>query len=75
MSDDIRRTVGANVRAEMARRGVTQRQVAEALGISQPQISKRLAGRIAFDVVELQVIGRMLGLPAHAFLPNGLRAA
>lgn len=53
--------VGANVRAEMARRGLTQTQLAAQIGISQAQLSKRLAGQIAFDVDELAAIGEALG--------------
>lgn len=75
MGENIRRTVGANVRAEMARNRVTQDQVAEVLGISQPQVSKRLLGEIAFDVVELEVVGQLLGVPASTFLPTPERAA
>jgi transcriptional regulator with XRE-family HTH domain len=55
--------VGANVRAEMARRSVTQTTLAAALGISQAQVSKRLAGAVAFDVNELRAVADFLGVP------------
>lgn len=75
MTDDgaARRTVGANVRAEMARHRITQDQLATALGISQPQVSKRLLGEIAFDVDELEIASRLLGVPASTFLPQPQR--
>jgi transcriptional regulator with XRE-family HTH domain len=55
-------TVGANVRAEMARRGITQATLAQHLGISQAQVSKRLSGAIAFDVNELHGVAGFLGV-------------
>lgn len=68
MDDEVRRRVGQNVRAELARRNISQARVAEELGISQPQVSKRLAGEIAFDVVELERLARLLDMPAAAFM-------
>jgi len=62
MPDSFSNTVGATVRAEMARRRVTQRQIAEALGLSQTQISRRLAGEVAFNVDELAVVADFLGV-------------
>ncbi|MDO5535225.1 MAG: helix-turn-helix transcriptional regulator [Propionibacteriaceae bacterium] len=52
--------VGANVRAEMARKGMTQTQLAGQIGITQAQISKRLSGQIAFDVNELVAVAAAL---------------
>ena len=54
--------VGANVRAEMSRRSIPQRDVAAALGISQPSLSARLSGRVAFDVNEIFTVATLLGL-------------
>ena len=55
--------VGANVRAEMARRGITQTQLAEQIGRSQPQLSKRLTGAIPFDINELTAVADALSVP------------
>lgn len=55
--------VGANVRAEMARRGITQTQLAEQIGRSQPQLSKRLTGAIPFDINELTAVAEALSVP------------
>lgn len=68
MDDDIRERVGNNVRAEMSRRRITQDQVAVELGISQPQVSKRILGEIAFDVVELEKLARLMKVPVEQFL-------
>lgn len=54
--------VGANVRAEMSRRSIRQREVALALGISQPSLSARLSGTVAFDVNELATVAALLSL-------------
>ena len=55
--------VGANVRAEMARRGITQTQLAEQIGRSQPQLSKRLTGASPFDINELTAVADALSVP------------
>lgn len=55
-------TTGANVRGEMARKGVNQTQMAEALGISQAAVSARLRGVTPFDINELAAIARLLGV-------------
>lgn len=67
-------TVGATVRAEMARRRRTQRQLAEVLGISQTQVSRRLLGEISFNVDELALVATFLGMTV-ADLVGGERAA
>ena len=47
---------------------MTQRQVAEALGIAQTQVSRRLLGRISFNVDELQTVATLLNLPVAALI-------
>lgn len=75
MADALSVTVSAAVRAEMARKTVKQRAVAERLGISQTQVSRRLSGRVAFNVDELQTIAELLGVPVTTFLATPERAA
>lgn len=60
--------VGANVRAELARRDRSQADLARAIGVSQSGISKRLRGVIAFDVNELTDIARFLDVPLSDLL-------
>lgn len=55
--------VAANVRAELARKGITQTDLAARLEKSQPFISRRLSGRVAFDVAELASIAAVLDVP------------
>lgn len=58
--------IAANVRAELARRAITQGAVAEALGLSQPQVSARLRGSVMFRIDELLTIAALLDLPPVA---------
>lgn len=51
---------GANVRAEMARRGVSQTTLAAVLGVTQPQVSARLRGIVPFNVNELHAVAAFL---------------
>lgn len=59
---------GANVRAEMARRGLSQVALAEQLGISQSMLSNRLAGKTVFNIDELTRIAAALDVPIAALL-------
>lgn len=57
------------VRVEVARRRIRQQQLADALGISQAAVSRRLRGLSPFAVDELVTVARLLGLPAADLLP------
>ena len=59
---------GANVRAEMARRGVSQTAMASHLGLGQSALSKRLRGVIAFDINELTAIAQHLDVPLDTLI-------
>ena len=66
--------VAANTRAEMARRKIRQRHIAEYLGMTQQSVSARLSGRVAFTVDELAAIARLLGVdPATLLVPASAR--
>ena len=60
--------VSEEIRAQLARRRHTQGELAEALGISQPQVSARLHGRIAWSVDEVAVVARWLDVPMSALI-------
>jgi transcriptional regulator with XRE-family HTH domain len=64
-------SVAGEVRAAMARRRISQTALAEALGMSQAAISRRLTGTIPFDVAELSAIATILGVPLSALLADG----
>lgn len=52
--------VAATVRAECARRRLTQATLADALGLSQAAVSRRLAGTTPFELDELAVVAPLL---------------
>lgn len=54
--------VAAEVRAGMARSRMTQTDLAEVLGLTQSVVSKRLRGKIAFSVDELEKVADALGV-------------
>jgi len=56
------------VRAEMARRRLSQTVVAEHLGVSQMFISRRLSGDVPFDIVELYQLADFFGVPVTVLL-------
>lgn len=57
-----REYVAANVRAEAARLGLSQVVLAGRLGVSQETLSRRLTGRVPFDVDELVDVAGHLGV-------------
>jgi transcriptional regulator with XRE-family HTH domain len=58
------------VRAELARHGVSQTDIAEVLGVSQAAVSRRLSGRVEFTLDELRLIAERLGVPLSTFVPE-----
>jgi transcriptional regulator with XRE-family HTH domain len=60
--------VGANIRAEMARRGISQAALAKKIGKSQAAVSARLRGTTPVDVNELNAIAGHLGVDPATLL-------
>lgn len=54
--------VPANIRAEVARRGLRQKDLAEMLGMSQASVSARLHGRVEFRLSEIEVLASIWGI-------------
>ena len=54
--------VADEVRANMARARMTQTDLAGVLGLTQSAVSKRLRGKIAFSVDELEMVAGALGV-------------
>lgn len=75
MAESLTDRVVTEVRAEMARQRVSQRKVGEILGISQPQVSARLRGEIAFNTIELGLLAEAWGVPVTRFMRSPGRAA
>lgn len=57
--------VAGNVRALMARRGVSQQRVAAVLDLSQTAVSKRLRGVTPWDVNEMGTLADAFGVRVH----------
>jgi transcriptional regulator with XRE-family HTH domain len=74
MSSTTAETVAANVRAEMARRRVTQADLAELLNVSQQAISRRVSGRTAFGLDDLAKLADHFGVPLVALIGTGVAA-
>lgn len=66
----LREVAAGNVRAEMARRRITQEMLAPILGISQPALSRRLRGQLPFDLDELEALARFLDVDPSRFLAS-----
>ena len=62
--------VGRNLRAELVRRDQPQMWLAEKMGFTQSQLSKRLLGKIAFSVDEVHKIAGILEIPVATLLPS-----
>ncbi len=74
MADNPSAAIGANVRVAMARVGMTQTDLAAVLGISQPAVSARLRGVVAFNVDEIIDVAAHLGVPVDQLLDRGTSA-
>jgi transcriptional regulator with XRE-family HTH domain len=61
--------VAAEVRAELARKQMSQHALAAALGVAQQTVSRRLTGEVPFDVAELGRVAEILGVPVGQFFP------
>lgn len=57
----------------MARCRIPQIKVAEALGISQVAVSRRLNGHVPFTVTELDVVAGLLGVTAALLVSPPVR--
>lgn len=70
MSETITASVAAEVRAEMARQNVPQRELGDVIGLSQGAAWRRLQGRVPFDVAELAAVAEWLKVPITQLLPE-----
>lgn len=67
--------VAEEIRALLARRRISGRQLAEATGMSQSAISARLTGTTAIDLDDLQRIAAALGVEPFDLFPAELVTA
>lgn len=62
--------VASEVRSVAARRQIKHRQLAEVTGLTQPGISRRLAGTVEFTISELVAIAKLLNVPITSLIPQ-----
>lgn len=60
--------VAGEVRALLARRQITGKQLAVHLGVSQFSVSRRLRGQTAFSIDELTSVAGFLGVPVEELI-------
>lgn len=75
MAKTLQEVIAGEVRAELARQGLTQEELARRLDERQPWVSKRLTGRVTVDAIDVERIADALGVPVTNFLPVAERAA
>lgn len=68
MSTSLAEHVRGQIKAELARRDLTNTQLAARLGVSDMWVSRRLAGTVPIAVAELEQIADAIGIPVGVFL-------
>jgi transcriptional regulator with XRE-family HTH domain len=74
MESDGRHPIVDGVRAELARRKVSQREAGEMLGMSKQAFSKRMTGSRPFRAQELADLAAALGIPVSRFFSEQVAA-
>lgn len=67
--DGLRGAVSEAIRVELARRRMSQRALAEATGLSQSYIGRRLTGEMPFTTDDLALVAAALGVSVLSLLP------
>lgn len=65
MTSSYNDSVAAEVRVHMARRQLSQLDLAVALGWSQPYLSRRLTGAVPWSTDDIERIAKELDIPVH----------
>ena len=73
-SESLAEVVAANIRAEAARIGLQQKAIAQLLGLSQGQVSKRWRGLIEWPLGEIAALAGVFGLEPGALLSEDPRS-
>lgn len=62
MPGPLTEAIASILREAVEARGLVQRQVAEAIGQSQTQVSRYLRGEVTMDAEEIDKVCRLLGI-------------
>ena len=68
-TSSLREQVAEEVRALLARRRLSARKAAEALGKTEWYMSRRMTGKTAFDIDDLAALADLLDVPVTDFFP------
>jgi transcriptional regulator with XRE-family HTH domain len=75
MPNDVRQTIAAEVRAEVARQKKTQRELGAVLEMDQASVWMRLNGKTPWRAEELVVLAQYFGVPVEQFLRTDAASA
>lgn len=62
------RYVAAEIRAELGRQDLSHANLASSLGWTEAKLSRRLGGKVAFRLTDINAIARTLGVKPTQFL-------
>lgn len=75
MSTDVYREIGRKIRTLRSSAGLSQNALAKRLKTSANTISRWEAGSYKPTIPDLQLVGKVLGVPITYFLPSGTESA
>lgn len=75
MSESSLSGTNATIRAELARRRISHSDLAAAVGLSSPSLSRRLTGKYSWSLDELLKIAAFLDVEPAALLPGAAPAS
>jgi transcriptional regulator with XRE-family HTH domain len=73
MRHDLNEYIGRAVRHELWERRITQRALADALGVNESAVSRLLRGGRKWEVSEVLIAAEVLGVAVSDLLPEGMR--
>lgn len=73
-ADGLAKHIVREVKAEMARKGMSQEALGALIGWDQRRVSRRLTGEVPFGVAELGQVADALGVSVMQLIPTEVRA-
>lgn len=75
MPSSYTESVAAEIRAEMARQRITQRDLAASAGLTTAYLSRRLTGDVALSTEDIERLAGALGVPISELASPRLAAS
>jgi transcriptional regulator with XRE-family HTH domain len=69
-TEDANKIIAGNIRAEMARAGVSQTDIARAIGLPQAAVSRRVRGITPWLAGEVVIVASQLGVSTTSLVPD-----